>query len=143
MTIMRSDSLGMLLQRGKEQYECLHVAASELLQNFESLGPEVMARAISRRQEFIDEIENIEKALADYAKIDKGGYIRKALEEFTKIQESAIREILKIDSLVIALARERLATMKEKLQSLATGKAALNGYERSNRFFQRKMEKSA
>lgn len=143
---MGHDIIVKLVNRGKEQLRSLLAEAEALLRNLDIRGAKDCEEAIARRQEYISELRKIDASLAGYLKDMRGVSGRNALQvldEFRTIKETAINKILELDSLVIALAGERLVHLKNEMAALALGKTALAGYENSGRAFRRNLNDTA
>jgi hypothetical protein len=143
---MSCENLQNLLNRGKEQYRSLLAETTNLLRKCDAFGPEGCEWVIARRQECISELHEIDNRLIANLKgmgRDLSADARQALDEFRTLQEMTTRKILEFDSLVIALAGDRLNTIKSELAALARGKAALSGYERTGRAFRRNINDTA
>jgi hypothetical protein len=143
---MGRDNLHNLLNRGKEQYLSLMAEATNLLRKFDACGKEGYEGVMARRQECISELHEIDNCLVAYLK-DMGRELsadtRQALDEYRILQEMTTGKILEFDSLVIALAGDRLNTIKSELAAIARGKTALSGYERTGQAFRRKINDTA
>lgn len=126
--------LGILL-KWKEQYRCLLNEAADLLRNIDIYSPEDLSKSITRRQEYLAEIHKINTYLDKYSNDEASGRkksFRQALAEFRIFQDVTTRKILEFDSVAIALAGERIKSLKVEMAELARGKVALSGYDRSD-----------
>ncbi len=138
---MGRESLRQLIDTGKEKYQRLVDEATAFLRDFDILNPEGFKKAMSRRQGLIVELQEVQTHLVacclDSAKRDKE--LGEALDEFRQFQETTTGKILKIDSLVIALAGERRNSLKNELAALSRGRTALAGYAGNGQAFRRNM----
>ncbi|WP_298438415.1 hypothetical protein [Geobacter sp.] len=124
-----------ILAAAEERYRLLLAEAEALLRNFDTATPEDFDEMMTRRQTLVDEIQKIDGQLAG-VQGEKGTSCADhadPLGRFRRLQEEATRQIIEIDALVIALARERLGRLQENMGALVRGKTALHGYERSGR----------
>lgn len=129
---MRQLELEKLLSCGSEQCELLQLETTGILRNLDTWGPEDLDRATARRQEIIEEIQKIDTARCNYlgglgGRVDKA--TRQVLDQYMSVQETAIKKVLELDSLIIALGRERLDFLKGDLAALARGKTATSAYD--------------
>lgn len=122
-----------IVAAAEERYRLLLEEASTLLQRFDTASPEDFDEIMARRQALVDEIQKIDERLATLAEGEARVDTNDALKRFHVSQEETTRRIVEIDSLVIALARERLGRLQKEMTALARGKTALHGYERSGR----------
>lgn len=131
---MSHDKILEFLGRGKEQYQRLLEEAVMLLRNFDTYGPVDFDKAIIRRQKLISEIQRLDIHCSrelDRLEGTIDGDVEQSLGEFKRFQETTIREILELDSLVIALATGRLDSLRGNLATLARGKTAVSAYDKS------------
>ncbi|WP_298271194.1 hypothetical protein [Geobacter sp.] len=123
-----------ILAAAEERYRLLLAEAEALLRSFDTATPEAFDEMMTRRQTLVDELQKIDGELAG---VRQGNGAKAAdndaLGRFRRLQEETTRQIIEIDALVIALARERLGRLQENMGALARGKTALHGYERSGR----------
>ena len=123
-----------ILAAEEGRYRLLLAEAETLLHNFDTATPEAFDEMMTRRQTLVDEIEKIDGELAGVRQGDGAKSTdNDALGRFRRLQEETTRQIIEIDALVIALARERLGRLQEDMGALVRGKTALHGYERSGR----------
>lgn len=129
-------TLRELLGAAEEQYRLLLDEATALLRDFDSAVPEDFDRVLERRADSMTSLQKIDSAIGDLlakptpsADPDDAA----ALEAFRTFREEATRRIIEIDSLVMALARERLDHLQQEMGALSQGKTALHGYETSGR----------
>ncbi|AJE02401.1 hypothetical protein [Geobacter pickeringii] len=128
--------LSDILAAAEERYRLLLEEASTLLRNFDTAAPEDFDEMMVRRQGIIDDIQKIDEELATLSKeppFPAGSDDGDALGRFRATREEATRRIVEMDSLVIALARERIGRLQQEMSALGRGKTALHGYERSGR----------
>jgi hypothetical protein len=129
---MNGASLPELVQQWKEQCQLLLGYSEELLKNFDVYGGEQSQELIERRQTIIDSFQTIDLRLREC--VPEKGWTeaeRRLLEEFRGFQEVATRKVLALDALVIALANERVAALKQELNQMTKRKKALGAYERN------------
>lgn len=117
-------------------YRLLLGEATALLQSFDNAAPEDFDRIMARRAEIMATLQSsdaeIGEALAG-APSPPDGDDAAALESLRSFREEATRRIIEIDSIVMALARERLDRLQQEMGALGRGKVALHGYESSGR----------
>uniref|UniRef100_A0A831U6N8 Flagellar protein FliT n=1 Tax=Geobacter metallireducens TaxID=28232 RepID=A0A831U6N8_GEOME len=133
---MSAIAVGELLAAAQEQYRLLLEESTALLRNFDGAPPEGFDRALARRAEIMAVIQDIDARIAE-ALAAAGSPPRQndaaALGAFRAAREEATRRIIEIDSIVMALARERLDHLQREMGALGRGKTALHGYEASGR----------
>lgn len=116
----------MSLATGREQYLRLLDEATDQLRNLDTLSPEQMAEVVRRREDLVEALKRFDmRSYSAPANMDQ------KVAEFRAFQENVTRKILEIDGLIIALAREKQAVIREKLTSLAKSATAFQAYERS------------
>lgn len=128
--------LGVLIKAAEEQYRLLLEEATELLRNFDVNVPDDFDHVVERRAGILASLQNIDMKIAEILTKPKslaGQDHRADLEAFSSFREEATRRIIEIDSLVMALARERLDRLQQELGALGRGRTALHGYETSGR----------
>jgi succinate dehydrogenase flavin-adding protein (antitoxin of CptAB toxin-antitoxin module) len=143
---MDRENLEKLTSRGKKRYKCLLDEAENLLRNFDTRGPENYKRLIDRRYELIEDLKKIDGQLVNFVgRIGEQAdtAVRSILDEYRTFQENVTGRILELDSLVIAFAEERLASLKGELAVFSRSKTALFGYERSYRAIRRNINDTA
>lgn len=125
-----------LFGAAEEQYRLLLEEATALLRDFDSAAPEDFDRVVERRADSMASLQKIDatigELLAKPAPSADPDDIA-ALEAFRSFREESTRKIIEIDSLVMALARERLDHLQQEMGALSRGKTALHGYETSGR----------
>lgn len=133
---MSTASLRELLGSAEDQYRLLLEEATALLRNFDSHSPEDFDSIVARRGDIMASLQKFDAALGEFLTKpgrSAGREEAAALEAFRYLQEETTRRVLEIDSLVIALARERLDHLQQEMGALNRGKTALHGYETSGR----------
>lgn len=133
---MSTLSLRELLGAAEDQYRLLLEEATALLRDFDGCAPEDFDNFVTRRGEIMETLQKFDANIGEF--LTKPGRSvgqeeAAALEAFRYLQEETTRRILEIDSLVIALARERLEHLQQEMGALNRGKTALHGYETSGR----------
>lgn len=133
---MSMTPLRELFGAAEEQYRLLLEEATALLRDFDSAAPEDFDRVVERRADSMASLQKIDatigELLAKPAPSADPDDIA-ALEAFRSFREESTRKIIEIDSLVMALARERLDHLQQEMGALSRGKTALHGYETSGR----------
>lgn len=127
---MTAADLTGLLRSGEELYNLLLSEAESLLRNFDTNGVEDFEHTLACRERMIaslDELTERISSLLSQEMLDDD--TAKLLSSFRHFQEETTRKIIELDSLVIALARERLSALSEEMSALARGRNALHGYE--------------
>lgn len=119
---MGSDDAEMLTAAGREQYGCLLQNATDLLRSFTSLSPKALEESLRKRQNLVETLQNFDKRLNEA--FPDGDY---RLAKFREFQEMTTKKILETDRLLIALAREKQATVRGKLAALSKS-AAFQAY---------------
>jgi hypothetical protein len=114
-----------LIAAGRVHYLRLLEEAKDLLRHFDTYNAEELAEAVRRRGNIVGMLQDIDERL-DLA--FPGG--DDSIAEFRTIQERTVTKILEIDGLVIALARERQAAIKNELASLSKSRTVLEAYEK-------------
>lgn len=120
-----------MLLRGRKLYGRLLDEAVQMLRNIDTHAPEELAGAMERRHDCLLLIREFEDELAGPPAAGgrgAGRICRQALEEFHVFREATIRSVLEIDSLVTALARERMNLIRCEMTGLARAREALAGY---------------
>lgn len=125
-----------LLGAAEEQYRLLLEEATALLRDFDSAAPEDFDLVVDRRADILATLQKIDSAIGELVTkpapaADPGDGA--ALEAFRSFREESTRKIIEIDSIVMALARERLGHLQQEMGALSRGKTALHGYETSGR----------
>lgn len=120
---MESGKGAALCAEGRELYRRLLDEANQLLKLGDSLGPEALERALGRRQEIVELLQNFD------ARLEAAGAGAEALLEFRAFREEATWKILEVDGLVIALARNTQEAIKEKLAGMVRSKSASRAYD--------------
>ena len=133
---MSISSLRELLEAAGERYRLLLEESTALLRNFDGAAPEDFERVVARRAEIMVVIQHVDAQIGERL-AESGSYPdgndAAALEAFRSFREETTRKIIEIDSLVMALARERLDRLQQEMGALSRGKTALHGYETSGR----------
>lgn len=129
---MRQPELEKLLSYGRKQCELLHLETNGILRNLDTWGAEDFDRATAKRQEIIAEIEKTDLARCSY--LDRiGGQVdtttERALDQYILFQKATIEKVLELDSLIMALGRQRLDVIKEGFAEFAQKKVANRAYD--------------
>jgi len=122
-------ALQTLLCRRESQYQLLLEEAAALLRNLDTFSSEEVTELIARRQEIINDLQNVDHLLQTCYEKVQGSASRRQLDEFRLFQEAATGRILELDALVIALAKVRLDALKGDLAALAKRRTVLTAYE--------------
>ncbi|MBJ6724833.1 flagellar protein FliT [Geomesophilobacter sediminis] len=80
---------------------------------------------LARRQEIVASLQRIDGALK--RRQTQAGDQR-LLEELTEFRKATTERILELDAMVMALARERQATIRTKLSRVSNSKSAVSAY---------------
>lgn len=133
---MSMTPLRELFGAAEEQYRLLLEEATALLRDFDSAAPEDFDRVVERRADSMASLQKIDATIGELLakpapSADPGDSA--ALEAFRSFREESTRKIIEIDSIVMALARERLDHLQQEMGALSRGKTALHGYETSGR----------
>jgi hypothetical protein len=131
-----------LVAAAEEQYGLLLAEATALLRDFDTNDADDFDRAIARRQEILDAIQKIDEDMAALFP-DRAAAADAGADSFRRVREETTRQIVELDSLVSALARERLDHLQREMAALAKGKAALHGYEGSGRERRHQLDSTA
>lgn len=111
--------------------EMLLAETTDILRNLDTWGEEEFAAAMARRQEIIEEIQKIDLTCSSH--VDGGAAAAQlALDQYRSARDAAIRKVLELDALTIALGRQRLDVVKGELAAVARGKVATTAYDRSH-----------
>lgn len=127
-------------------YRLLLEEATALLQNFDSAAPEDFDRIMARRAEIMASLQSSDAEIGESlagAQSPPGRDEAAALESLRSFREETTRRIIEIDSIVMALARERLDRLQQEMGALGRGKVALHGYESSGRERSSKLNSTA
>jgi len=125
-----------LLRRREELYRLLLSEADGLLAVIGEIGEEGLLLAETRRQELLESIQKIDSEIAACSSSRGGGPsggAGKLTAEYTERRKILTEKILEKNSLVIALAGERMEAIRRELGGLARGRSALQGYEEGAR----------
>lgn len=122
-------ALQAFLGRSESRYQLLLKEAATLLRNLDTFSPEEVSELIARRQEIVNDLQNVDHLLQTCYEQVQGSASRRQLDEFRLFQEAATGRILELDALVIALAKEQLDALKGDLAALAKRKTVLTAYE--------------
>jgi hypothetical protein len=123
---MESENASALLAEGRRQYQRLLDEATDLLAKLDAFGSASMIETVQRRQEIVEQLQNFD------GKFDGTAAGAEALAEFRAFREETTKRILELDGLVIALARDKQAGIKEKFASVTKSKSASRAYETGN-----------
>lgn len=127
---MTAADLTALLDSGEELYNLLLSEAEALLRNFDTNSAEDFEQAVACRERIMTSLDDFNGRLSALSSQGSGhGDAEQLLSSFHRLQEESTKKIVELDSLVIALARERLVTLGEEMSALARGKSALHSYE--------------
>lgn len=127
---MTAADLTSLLASGEELYKLLLTEAETLLRNFDTNSAEDFEQAVACRERIMVSLGDFNGRLSALASQDAAdGDAGQLLSSFRRLQEESTKKIVELDSLVIALARERLVALGEEMSALARGRSALHGYE--------------
>lgn len=102
--------------------------ATDFLRSFDTSTPESIEEMIRRREDILERFHDLNARIAlqsEHLNADE-------LESFRQRKDAAVRKIVEIDALVIALARKQLSSIKEDLSALSKGKKVLHAYERGS-----------
>jgi len=123
---MDTEEAEVLVTVGKEMYQRLLDEATGLLRNLDSCSPEAVGEAVQRRQALIDELQVFD------AKVARIGTASRNLEEYRIFQEQITVKILEMDGLVIALTREKQASIKRKMSAMSKSLTISQAYEKGD-----------
>lgn len=118
-----TENVERIIAEGREQYLRLLDEATNLLRSLDTTSPTLLAEAVQRRQKRIELLQNFDKHQDRLA--TEGS---EALAVFRIFQEKITREILEIDGLLVAIAREKQTAIMGKLASLSKSAAAFQAY---------------
>lgn len=118
-----------MLAEGEQRYLLLLQEATDLLKKVDIIAIDELTALLDRRQNIVQWIQGFDRRMAEADVAEPGA--RASLAAFRTFQEERTKKILEIDGLVIALAKERLSTIKATLSSFAKGKRARNAFDSS------------
>jgi len=121
--MQNSDNLELIIAEGKKQYLCLLDDAAKLLRSLDTVSPKLLADAVLRRQESVEQLQFFDKRLDRLAPEGSA-----ALVEFRTFQEEITGRILGVDGVLVALAREKQTAIVKKLASLTKSSVAFQAY---------------
>ena len=121
---MDGENVDRLIAEASELNLRLLDVATNLLKHLDTTSPPEMAEQLRTRQNIIEALQKIDRQLGPMIATEGS-----ALANFRAFQEKTIKSILEVDGLVIALASQKQAAIKNKFVSFKRSKVAVQAYQ--------------